>query len=60
MLRAFIRTSGHNFLVVLGLAAVLMFGLATQDKESVSRPPVMTPTSAAAAQLPHALTNDRP
>src|SRR5690348_4180324 len=35
------RTFGHNLLVVLALASVLAFGLATQDKESVARPAVV-------------------
>lgn len=41
MFRTIARTTAHNLLVVLALAAVLMFGLATQDKESVARPAVV-------------------
>lgn len=34
------RTLGHNLLVVAVLATALMFGLATQGKESYARPAV--------------------
>lgn len=42
MIRTIGRTLGHNLLVVLALSAVLLFGLATQDKESVHRPSIAT------------------
>lgn len=38
--KTFARTLGHNLLICLTLAAVLILGMATQDKESVSRPQV--------------------
>lgn len=38
MRRTIIRTFGHNLLVVLALAAVVMFGLAERDHEGAMRP----------------------
>lgn len=39
--RTFARTLGHNLLICLTLAAVVILGMATQDKQSVSRPQVV-------------------
>lgn len=46
MKRTIARTFGHNLLVVLALAAVVMFSLAEQDHQGAMRPAVVDSAAA--------------